>query len=310
MSQGKNVVAQFAQATKRYGNVTALADVDLAIPQGRVIGLLGPNGAGKTTAVRLMLGMMRPNLGKVTVFGGDPSNASVRVRIGAMLQVGKVPETLRVREHIQLFSSYYLQPLPCAETIALAGLESVAGRLFGELSGGQKQRVLFALAICGDPDLIILDEPTVGMDVEARHGLWERVRDLVSRGKTIILTTHYLEEADALSDRIVVINNGSVIADGTPQEIKSSIGGKLIRCVSALTAADVKLLPGVLQVREDRGVLEIRAANPDDVIRTLISRDPGLSGIEVTNTSLDEAFLALTRPQANPAAKKKEEVYQ
>ena len=309
MSESNNVVASLERVTKKFGNVTALNDVGLAIPQGRVVGLLGPNGAGKTTAVRLMLGMMRPNCGRVTVFGGDPTNAGVRVRIGAMLQVAKVPETLRVREHIQLFSSYYPQPLTCAETIALAGLESVAGRLFGELSGGQKQRVLFALAICGNPDLLVLDEPTVGLDVEGRHALWDRVRDLVSRGKTIILTTHYLEEADALSDRIVVINNGSVIAQGTPGEIKSSIGGKIIRCASALTAEDVKLFPGVLQVRENRGVLNIRASNPDDVVRTLLCRDPGLCGLEVTSTSLDEAFLALTRPQANPVVIK-EEVYQ
>ncbi|HST79398.1 MAG TPA: ABC transporter ATP-binding protein [Verrucomicrobiae bacterium] len=309
MPESNNVVAQLERVTKRFGNVTALNDVGLAIPQGRIMGLLGPNGAGKTTMVRLLLGMMRPNRGKVTVYDGDPTDASVRVRIGAMLQVGKVPETLRVREHIQLFSSYYPQPLSIAETIALAGLESVAGRLFGELSGGQKQRVLFALAICGNPDLLVLDEPTVGLDVEARHGLWDRVRDLVSRGKTIILTTHYLEEADALSDRIVVINNGSVIAHGTPGEIKSSIGGKIIRCASVLTAEDVKLLRGVIQVRESRGVLEIRATNPDEVIRTLLARDPGLSGLEVTSTSMDEAFLALTRPQANPGVIK-EEVYQ
>lgn len=309
MLQSNSVVAQLERVTKKFGNVTALADVELAIPQGRIVGLLGPNGAGKTTAVRLMLGMMRPNRGRVTVFGGDPGNTGVKVRIGAMLQVAKVPETLRVREHIQLFSSYYPQPLTCAETIALAGLESVAGRLFGELSGGQKQRVLFALAICGNPDLLVLDEPTVGLDVEGRHALWERVRDLVLRGKTIILTTHYLEEADALSDRIVVINNGSVVANGTPREIKSSIGGKLIRCVTALTADDVKRFAGVLQVRENHGTLEIRSSDPDYVIRTLMSRDPGLSGIEVTNTSLDEAFLALTSPKANPAAIK-EEVYQ
>ncbi|HEU5414637.1 MAG TPA: ABC transporter ATP-binding protein [Candidatus Angelobacter sp.] len=309
MSESNHVVARLERVTKKFGNVTALKDVDLAIPEGRILGLLGPNGAGKTTAVRLLLGMMRPNHGRVTVFGGDPRNAGVRVRVGAMLQVGKVPETLRVREHIQLFSSYYPQPLQYAETLALAGLESVAGRLFGELSGGQKQRVLFALALCGNPDLIVLDEPTVGMDVEARHGLWDRVRDLVSRGKTIILTTHYLEEADALSDRIVVINNGCVIANGAPGEIKSSIGGKLIRCTTALGADDVRRFAGVLQVRENRGKLEIRTSNPDDVVRTLLSRDPGLSGIEITSTSLDEAFLALTRPQTNPAARK-EEVYQ
>ena len=306
MSNTSIVVAGLERVTRQFGAVTALAGVDLAIPEGRVVGLLGPNGAGKTTIVRLLLGMMKPGSGNVRVFGGDPRSTTVRVRIGAMLQVGKVPETLRVREHIELFSSYYPRPLPCSETIGIAGLERVAGRLFGELSGGQKQRVLFALAICGNPDLLILDEPTVGLDVEARHALWDRVRDLVSRGKTIILTTHYLDEADALSDQIVVINKGSIIAQGSPREIKSSIGGKLIRCVSALTPADVQLLPGVLQARESRGVLEVRASSPDDVIRQLLHRDPSLSAIEVTSTNMDDAFLALTRLKANDT----QEMYQ
>jgi ABC-2 type transport system ATP-binding protein len=308
MKDDGNEVAALARVTKKFGSTMALPGIDLSIRRGRIVGLLGPNGAGKTTMVRLLLGMMRPNSGKATVFGGDPRNVSVRTRMGAMLQVGKVPETLRVREHIELFSSYYHQPLACNETIAVAGLESVADRLFGELSGGQKQRVLFALAICGNPDLLILDEPTVGLDVESRHGLWERIRDLVARGKTIILATHYLEEADALSDQIVVINHGLIVTQGTPREIKSSIGGKLIRCVTSLTPAEVQLLAGVVNVRESRGVMEIRAINPDDAIRQLLQRDPGLSGIEVTSTSLDDAFLALTRPQPNP--KFAQEVYQ
>jgi ABC-2 type transport system ATP-binding protein len=308
MIHGNNVVATVEGVSKKFGDVTALRSVDLRIAPGRVVGLLGPNGAGKTTLVRLLLGMTRPNNGSVTVFGSDPRKASTRMRMGAMLQVAKVPETLRVREHIQLFSSYYPQPLALTDSLAIAGLESVAGRLFGELSGGQKQRVLFALALCGNPDLLLLDEPTVGLDVEARHALWQRIRDLVTRGKTIVLTTHYLEEADALSDEIVVIGGGSIIAQGTPPEIKAGIGGKLIRCVTALSARDVQLLPGVLSARENRGALEVRASNPDDVIRQLLMRDPSLSGIEVSSTSLDDAFLALTRSATSP--KLTQEVYQ
>jgi ABC-2 type transport system ATP-binding protein len=300
MIHSNEVAAKVEQVTKKFGDVTALRLVDLKIAPGRVVGLLGPNGAGKTTLVRLLLGMTRPNSGSVAVFGSDPRKASTRVRIGAMLQVAKVPETLRVREHIQLFSSYYPQPLSVEDSLACAGLESVAGRLFGELSGGQKQRVLFALALCGNPDLLLLDEPTVGLDVEARHAFWQRIRDLVTRGKTIVLTTHYLEEADALSDEIVVISHGSIIAQGTPPEIKASIGGKLIRCFTALTAPDVQLLPGVLSARQNRGALEIRATNPDGVIRQLLTRDPSLSGIEVNSASLDDAFLALTRSAASP----------
>lgn len=308
MTHNNDVVAKVERVTKKFGEVTALKGLDLTIAPGRLVALLGPNGAGKTTLVRLLLGMMRPSSGRVSVFGGDPLKASTRMRMGAMLQVAKVPETLRVREHIQLFSSYYPQPLALADSLACAGLESVAGTLFGELSGGQKQRLLFALAVCGNPDLLLLDEPSVGLDVEARHALWERVRDLVMRGKTIVLTTHYLEEADALSDEVVVINHGSIIAQGTPREIKAGFGGKLIRCITALSAADVELLPGVLSSRKNRGSLEIRASQPDDVIRQLLARDPSLSGIEVSSTSLDDAFLALTRSEAN--TKLSQAVYQ
>jgi ABC-2 type transport system ATP-binding protein len=301
-----HAVATLERVSKTYGNITALANIDLSISQGRVLGLLGPNGAGKTTLVRLLLGMMRPSSGAISVFGSDPRIASTRVRMGAMLQVAKVPETLRVREHIALFSSYYPRPLPIAETLGIAGLESVASRLFGELSGGQKQRVLFALALCGDPDLLLLDEPTVGLDVEARRAMWDQIRDLASRGKTIVLTTHYLEEADLLSDEIVVINRGSIISQGSPLEIKASVGGKRIRCVTRLCVADVQHIPGVVRATQDRDVLEVRASNPDDVIRELLARDPSLHSIEVAGTSLDDAFLALTHSSSNPA----QEVYQ
>jgi ABC-2 type transport system ATP-binding protein len=184
-----------------------------------------------------------------------------------------------------------------AESLACAGLDQLAHRLFGDLSGGQKQRVLFALALCGNPDLLLLDEPTVGLDVEARRGFWEQIRNLAARGKTIVLTTHYLEEADALSDQIVVINSGAIIAQGTPFDIKASIGGKMIRCSSALSSEDVTRLPGVLHARKHRDGLEIRTADPDNVIRLLLSRDPSLSGLEIQGTSLDDAFLALTLPE-------------
>jgi ABC-2 type transport system ATP-binding protein len=208
--------------------------------------------------------------------------------------VAKVPETLRVREHIDLFSSYYPKPLPLTETLALAGLQEIKNRVFGELSGGQRQRVLFALALCGDPDILFLDEPTVGLDVESRRLLWEEIRKLIARGKTVLLTTHYLEEADALADRVVVINRGEIIAEGTPSEIKASTAGRRIRCVSSLDIETVRALPGVIEVRRDREALEIRAASAEPILRELLMRDEGLSGIEVTSVGLEEAFLALT----------------
>ena len=228
------VVASLEGVNKNYGSIRALTAVDFQVQAGEVVALLGPNGAGKTTAVKLLLGLMQPNSGKVRVFGGDPTNPENRMRTGAMLQVGRVPETLRVREHIELFSSYYEKPMPAAEVLAAAGLEKLSDRKFGDLSGGQKQRVLFALAICGDPDLLFLDEPTVGLDVEARRMLWDEIRKLVGRGKTVLLTTHYLQEADALADRVAVINKGEIIAQGTPATIKAQTAGKRIRCITSL----------------------------------------------------------------------------
>lgn len=209
-------VAQLQAATKRYGPVQALRGVDLPIEAGQLVSLLGPNGAGKTTAVKLLLGLASPSSGHVTVFGRDPRQRNARARTGAMLQVARVPESLKVREHIQLFSSYYPAPRGLQEVLEAAGLVGLENRLFGQLSGGQRQRVLFALAICGNPDLLFLDEPTAGLDIEARRTLWDHIRGFVARGGSVLLTTHYLEEADALADRIVVINQGRIAAEGTP----------------------------------------------------------------------------------------------
>ena len=292
-------IARLQSVSKNFGAVHALRNVDLPIRAGELVALLGPNGAGKTTAVKLFLGLAKPTAGTVSVLGGNPVQSEVRTRIGAMLQVAKVPETLRVREHIDLFSSYYPKPLPLAETLAIAGLGEIKNRIFGELSGGQKQRVLFALALCGDPDLLFLDEPTVGLDVEARRLLWEQIRKLVARGKTVLLTTHYLQEADALADRIVVINQGTIVAEGTPAEIKAQTTGRKIRCVSRLDIETVRALPGVVEVRQDRDALEIRVAQAEPVLRELLARDAGLSDVEVTSAGLEEAFLSLTQNNDN-----------
>jgi len=214
-------VAELRGVTKRYGKVEALRGIDLTVERGELVALLGPNGAGKTTAVRILLGLARADTGTASIFGCAPSSHEAKLQRGALLQVAKVPETLRVREHIELFSSYYPSPLPLAETIAAAGLKGVENRLFGELSGGQKQRVLFALAICGNPRLLFLDEPTIGLDVEARRGFWKHIRDFVNNGGSVLLTTHYLDEADALANRVDVISRGQIIARGTPAEIKA-----------------------------------------------------------------------------------------
>src|ERR1700721_2389428 len=246
------IVASLENVNKNYGSVRALRGVDFRVRAGELVALLGPNGAGKTPAVKLLLGLMQPNSGRVRVFGGDPTNPENRTRTGAMLQVGRVPETLRVREHIDLFSSYYEKPMSAAEVLAAVGLEKLRDRKFGDLSGGQRQRVLFALAICGDPDLLFLDEPTVGLDVEARRMLWDEIRKMIARGKTVLLTTHYLQEADALADRVAVIHQGEIIAEGTPNEIKAETRGKRIRCITSLSVATLRQMAGVTEVKEDR----------------------------------------------------------
>ncbi len=291
----RTVVAQLRQVSKTFGEVHALRNLDFSVRAGELLALLGPNGAGKTTAVKLFLGLMRPSTGTVNVFSGNPVDSEVRTRIGAMLQVAKVPETLKVREHIDLFSSYYPRPLPPTETLAIAGLQEIKDRPFGELSGGQKQRVLFALALCGDPDILFLDEPTVGLDVEARRLLWEQIRKLVERGKTILLTTHYLEEADALADRVAVINRGEIIAQGTPSEIKAKTCGRRIRCVSSLDIETLQTFPGVTEVKRDRDIYEIRVTEAEPVLRELLLRDAAVRDIEVVGAGLEEAFLALTQ---------------
>jgi ABC-2 type transport system ATP-binding protein len=297
------IVASLEAVTRNYGEVRALRNVNFTVRAGQVVALLGPNGAGKTTAVKLLLGLLQPTSGKARVFGGDPTNPQNRMRTGAMLQVGRVPETLRVGEHIDLFSSYYPNPMPIEDVLAAAGLEKLRDRKFGDLSGGQRQRTLFALAICGNPDLLFLDEPTVGLDVEARRALWEEIRRLVARGKTVLLTTHYLEEADALADRITVINQGSIIAEGTPSEIKAQTSGKRIRCITTLDLANLMKISGVTGARQDREAVEIHAREAEPVVRELLARDASLSGLEITSAGLEEAFLALTQDNSENASR-------
>ncbi len=288
-------IARTRNLKKSYGSLVALHNLNFDLRAGELLALLGPNGAGKTTLVHLLLGMARPDTGSVSVFGANPYTGEVQTRVGAMLQVGRVPETLKVREHIDLFSSYYPNPLPMDETLAIAGLTDIKDRPYGELSGGQKQRVLFAIAICGDPDLLFLDEPTVGLDVESRRLMWLQIRSLISRGKTVLLTTHYLNEADALADRILVLNKGAIVAEGTPAEIKARAMGKQIRCTSRLSLDEVRRIPGVLSATADRNAFAIQVDAAEPVLRELLERDSWLTGLEVTHAGLEEAFLALTQ---------------
>jgi ABC-2 type transport system ATP-binding protein len=288
------MIARLENVTKKYGSVVALDGVNLSLGPG-VTALLGPNGAGKTTAVKLLLGLARADAGRVTVAGGDPRRSTTREQLGAMMQVARVPETLKVREHVDLFCHYYPNPLRIGDVLATAGLTALADRRYGTLSGGEKQRVLFALAICGNPPLLLLDEPTVGFDVETRRSFWDSIGTLARSGKSVLLTTHYLEEADALADRVVVIDRGRIVAEGTPAAIKQQAATKIIRCRTMLTETELRAIAGVRVVRSAGGRTEIVVTVDEAVVREMLARDPSLSDLEVAGAGLEEAFLALTR---------------
>jgi ABC-2 type transport system ATP-binding protein len=296
------VVASLTGITKRYSNgVVALDNLSLDLKRGEIVALLGPNGAGKSTAVKLMLGLSTPTTGSVRIFGADPRDPAARARTGAMLQVGSAPHMLRVREHIAIFRSYYPNPMPYAQIVKAAGLKDIENRMFVELSGGQKQRMLFALALAGNPDLIFLDEPTVGLDIEARRGLWTEIRALAAQGKTVLLTTHYLEEADALAHRIIVVNKGRVVCEGTPAEVKSmgANGGagatlRTIRCATTLSLDTLNQLPGVLEAHTHNGITTVVTERPEAALREMLALDTALHSLEVIAPALEDAFLALT----------------
>ena len=300
----QDTVASLTHITKRYANgVLALDDLSLSLRRGEIVALLGPNGAGKSTAVKLMMGLSSPTSGNVGIFGADPRQTSTRLRTGVMLQVGKAPEMLRVREQVNIVRGYYTNPMPYADIIRAAGLEGIEARMFGQLSGGQKQRVLFALALAGDPDLIFLDEPTVGLDIEARRGMWAQIRSLASRGKTVLLTTHYLEEADALAHRIVVISKGRVVCEGTPAEVKSlgsAVSGnstsrslKIIRCATSLATVTILAISGVTSAETLGNLTVITSTQPESTLRELLALDQNLGSLEVQSPALEDAFLAL-----------------
>jgi ABC-2 type transport system ATP-binding protein len=292
------VLAELRGATKTYGSgngaVRAVQDLDLRVHAGELLAVLGPNGAGKTTAVGMLTGLTRPTAGTATLFGRDPRDLVARRRVGAMLQTSGVPETLRVRELLAQFRGYYPHPLPVADLVALAGLEGLERRRFGDLSGGQQRRVLFAIALSGDPELLFFDEPTTGMDVEVRRGLWSTLRSLAGSGRGVVLTTHYLEEADALADRVVVVHQGRAIAEGTPAQVKSLVPGRRVRARTCTTVEAAGRWPGVQHADRQGAWLELLVTDAEAVVRRLLDDDPGLTGLTVTEPSLEEAFLALT----------------
>ena len=295
---GPAAVALLANVTKRYGKTVALDGVTLAVRPGELLALLGPNGAGKTTAIGLWLGLLEPNDGEVTLMGGSPIDVQSRLDVGVMMQEIALAPELRARELIAQTASYYRNPLSVDETLALTGTAAFADKRYGKLSAGQKRQVQFATTVCGRPKLLFLDEPTVWLDVTARETMWRTIRSLLDDGCSIVLTTHYLEEAEALADRVVVIASGRVIAEGTVAEMRALVSRKHISCASAVAVDDVKRWPGVVDARRDAGVVHVTAFDAESVVRRLLAGDDRLSNLEVKQATLAEAFTELTKEAA------------
>ncbi len=287
-------LAELRCASKRYGATLALDQVDLQIRRGEILALLGPNGAGKSTALGLLCGRLAADSGSVSLLGGDPREWRTRQRLGVMLQEARLPEQLRVAEYLALFASHYPDPRPVAEVLTLTGLERLAARRYDALSGGEQRRLQFALAIIGRPALLLVDEPTVGLDIEARQGFWKLIAELRGEGLAMVLTTHYLEEADALADRIVVLAEGRNLAAGSPAEIKARAAGKRLRFRSSLSREEIAALPGLQDVAIEQGVVSARSHAPERALLALLQRDAQLAELEVLPLKLDDAFLTLT----------------
>ena len=290
---------QLDNVSKRYGEVQALDHVSLAIAAGEVVAMLGPNGAGKTTSISLMLGTRKPTSGQARLFGLDPRDLKARSRIGVMLQESGVPGMLKVDEIVGLFGSYYPAPLSVPEAVKMAGLEEKARSLVKDLSGGQRQRLYLALAVCGDPEVLFLDEPTVGMDVEGRRLFLQQIGEFAAKGRTVVLTTHYLEEAEQLARRVIVVDRGHVIADSTPAEIKSRVAGKRITFTASrpMGQSDFAGLPLNSQQVAD-GRVRLLTNEPESVLRELFRRGIEMTQLEVAGADLEEAFVAMTHHEA------------
>jgi ABC-2 type transport system ATP-binding protein len=277
------------------GPVRAVRGIDLSIAVGETVALLGPNGAGKSTTIEMMLGLIGPDAGTVSVFGRSPRDAVDAGLVGAMLQTGALIRDLSVRELIEMVASLYPRPMAVEDVLSLAGLREAAGRRTQKLSGGQTQRVRFAVALVSDPDLLVLDEPTVAMDVEGRRDFWVAMRDYAARGKTILFATHYLEEADANADRAVLMARGQIVADGPTTEIKAQVGTRTIRAtLPDGDIGDLVALPGVATADRHGDAVILRCSASDCAIRALLERYPMARDIEIIGGGLEDAFLKLT----------------
>jgi ABC-2 type transport system ATP-binding protein len=300
-----NAGIQIQGLTKTYrgpgGPVPAVRGIDFSIAPGETVALLGPNGAGKSTTIDMLLGLGRPDGGTVTVFGKTPRDAVDAGLIGGMLQTGELIRDLTVRELVVVMASLYPDPLDVDEVVALTGLRQAAGQRTQKLSGGQTQRVRLAIALVANPALLVLDEPTVAMDVEGRRDFWTTMRDYASRGKTVLFATHYLEEADANADRAVMMAHGRIVADGSTTEIKARIGHRTIRTtLPGVDRGELSSLDGVASADRHGDSVILRCSDSDQAIRALLHRHPAARDIEITGAALEDAFIELTGGPAEP----------
>jgi ABC-2 type transport system ATP-binding protein len=281
------------------GPVHAVRGIDVSIARGETVALLGPNGAGKSTTIDMILGLAHPDSGEVAVLGGSPADAVKEGRIGAMLQTGSLIRNLSVRELVAMAASLYPRPLPVDDVLELVGLGDVAKQRTQKLSGGETQRARFAVALIGDPELLILDEPTVAMDVEARRTFWTAMRNQTAGGRTVLFATHYLEEADANADRAVLLARGRVVADGPTTEIKSRVGTRTIRAtLPEVPVAALEGIAGVHSAQRHGDAVTLVCSDSDAAIRVLLAEHTQARDIEITGAGLEDAFLRLTADDA------------
>lgn len=291
--------------SRHFGEVVAVDSIDLRVSEGEVVAVLGPNGAGKTTTIEMLLGLRSPTAGTVRVLGGDPGSAAVRGRVGAMLQDTDAPDSLTVAEIVDLVAAYHPYRLGTADVLERAGLTERRRRRVTQLSGGERQRLSFALAIVGDPDLLYLDEPTAALDVSARRGFWRQVQAFAALGKTILFSTHNLEEADLVADRVVIINAGRIFSDGTPRELKGLLAGRTLELLTDADDATLAALPGVRATTvlpADPGTLDrpglrrvrLQAADAEPPLRALFATGHLVTDLIVAEATLEEAFVHLT----------------
>ncbi|MGA7206150.1 MAG: ABC transporter ATP-binding protein [Specibacter sp.] len=283
---------------KSFGTVDAVNGVSLAIKPGEIVAFLGPNGAGKTTTIDMLLGLSVPTRGRVSIYGHTPRGAIARGQVSAVMQSGGLLKDLTVRETLELTATLFADTRPVDEVLERAGITEIAARMVEKCSGGQQQRLRFALALLSDPGLLILDEPTTGMDVEGRRDFWAAIRADASRGRTVVFATHYLEEADAYADRIILLRRGKIVADGSAAEIKNLAAGRTVTArLSAPDQSAIAALPGVDSVSVQAGKVSVHTKDSDVVARYLLTETDAVD-LEITSHNLEDAFVALTGDDA------------